>query len=98
MTKDESIKNKHLMIIKATISRLEGLNYSIKDYFSYIKPKINNESIFRLLSPLLQIFFGIPTSKKFKTKIHKQIKNQEIEKLELLFLHFVNQQKRLIFN
>ena len=70
----------------------------ILDYFNYIKPKINNESIFRLLSPLLQIFFGIPSSKKFKIKIHKQIKNQEIEKLELLFLQFINQQKRLLFN
>ena len=68
----------------------------ILDYFKYIKPKINNDSIFRLLSPLLQIFFGIPKSKKFKNKIHEQIKNQEIEKLELLFLQFVNQQKKIV--
>jgi len=77
----------------------QGINEKIiLDYFNYIKPKIKNDSIFRLLSPLLQIFFGIPKSKKFKTKIHEQIKNQEIEKLELLFLQFVNQQKRLSIN
>ena len=70
----------------------------ILDYFNYIKPRINKDSIFRLLSPLLQIFFGIPKGKKFKNEIHKQIKNQEIEKLELLFLQFVNQQKELSFN
>lgn len=70
----------------------------ILDYFSYIKPKLNNDSIFRLLSPLLQIFFGIPKSKKFKIEIHKQIKNQQIDKLELLFLQFVNQQKELPFS
>ena len=36
----------------------------ILDYFNYIKPRINKDSIFRLLSPLLQIFFGIPKGKK----------------------------------
>ena len=65
----------------------------ILDYFNYIKPKINNESIFRLLSPLLQIFFGFPNSKKFKSSIHNKIQNQEIDKLESLFLKFVNQKK-----
>ena len=52
----------------------------ILEYFNYIKPKINNDSIFRLLSPLLQI------------------KNHEIEKLEALFLNFVNQKGESIFN
>ena len=70
----------------------------IVEYFDYIRTKKNNESIFRLLSPLLQIFFGIPNSKKFKTEIHKQIKNQEINKLEALFLNFTNHQNEFAFN
>ena len=68
----------------------------ILDYFNYIKPKIGNDSIFRLLSPLLQIFFGIPNSKKLKTEIHQRIKNQEIDNLESLFLQFINLQKEPI--
>jgi len=70
----------------------------ILDYFNYIKPKIGNDSIFRLLSPLLQIFFGIPDSKKLKTEIHQQIKDQEIDNLESLFLQFINLQKKAILN
>jgi tRNA-dihydrouridine synthase A len=65
----------------------------ILDYFNYIKPKISNESIFRLLSPLLSIFFAVPNSKQLKSEIHKKIKDQEIDKLENLFLKFVNQSK-----
>ena len=56
----------------------------IIEYFNYIKPKINTESIFRLLSPILQIFFGIPNSKKFKTDIHDNMKNHKINELEQL--------------
>jgi tRNA-dihydrouridine synthase A len=70
----------------------------ILEYFNYIKPKINDDSIFRLLSPLLQIFFGIPNNKQFKTEIHEKIKNHEIEQLEVLFLNFVNQKNKLAFN
>ncbi len=70
----------------------------ILDYFNYIRPKIGNDSIFRLLSPLLQIFFGIPDSKKLKTEIHQQIKDQEIDNLESLFLQFINLQKKAILN
>ena len=70
----------------------------ILEYFNYIKPKMNNDSIFRLLSPLLQIFFGVPDSKQLKTEIHAKIKNHEIEKLESLFLNFVNQKNKSIFN
>ena len=70
----------------------------ILDYFNYIKPKIGNDSIFRLLSPLLQIFFGIPDSKKLKTEIHQQIKDQEIDNLESLFLQFINLQKKAILS
>ena len=66
----------------------------ILDYFNYIKPKIGSDSIFRLLSPLLQIFFGVPDSKKLKTEIHQRIKNQEIDNLESLFLQFINLQKK----
>ena len=68
----------------------------ILDYFNYIKPRIENDSIFRLLSPLLQIFFGIPDSKKIKTEIHQRMKNQEIDHLESLFLQFINLQKKII--
>ena len=46
----------------------------IYNYFDYIAPKIQYESIFRLLSPLLNIFFGIPDSKKFKSEIHAYMK------------------------
>ena len=70
----------------------------ILDYFNYIKPKIGNDSIFRLLSPLLQIFFGVPNSKKLKTEIHQRIKNQEIDHLESLFLQFINLQKEPVLN
>ena len=47
----------------------------ILDYFDYIKLKINKDSIFRLLSPILQIFFGNPNSKQFKSEINNQMKN-----------------------
>ena len=70
----------------------------ILDYFNYIKPKIGNDSIFRLLSPLLQIFFGVPNSKKLKTEIHQRIKNQEIDHLESLFLQFINLQKEAVLS
>ena len=68
----------------------------ILEYFNYIKTKINNESIFRLLSPMLQIFFGIPNSKKFKNDIHKNMQNHQIDKLESLFLKFIKQKEELI--
>ena len=68
----------------------------IMEYFNYIKPKIKTESIFRLLSPILQIFFGIPNSKKFKADIHNNMKNQKINELESLFLEFIKQKTELI--
>lgn len=70
----------------------------IKDYFNYIKPKLNKDSTFRLLSPILQIFFGTPNSKKFKIEINKRIQNKEVEHLEKLFISFIDQQKNLLFN
>ena len=68
----------------------------ILEYFNYIKTKINNESIFRLLSPMLQIFFGIPNTKKFRIDIHKNMQNHQIDKLESLFLQFIKQKEGLI--
>ena len=70
----------------------------ISDYFNYIRPKIKNDSIFRLLSPLLQIFFGIPNNKKLKNEIHLQMQNHEFDKLENLFLKYVNKNKEFIIN
>ena len=67
---------------------------TIHKYFNYIKPQVGKDSIFRLLSPLLQIFFGIPNGKKFKIKIHEQMQNNKIDNLENIFLKFVNQQKK----
>ena len=59
------------------------------EYFNYIKQKIDEDSIFRLLSPLLYIFFGVPNGKKFKSEIHQKIKNNDIDNLEKLFLQFI---------
>ena len=70
----------------------------IIDYFEYINSRINNDSIFRLLSPLLQIFFDIPNGKNFKTEIHEQMKNYELKKLESLFLKFIKKEKLSAIN
>ncbi len=67
----------------------------ILKYFEYIKPKIGKESIFRLLSPILHIFFGVPNSKIFKRKINEYMKNREIKHIENLFLSFVRNNKML---
>jgi len=61
----------------------------ILEYFNYIKQKIEEDSIFRLLSPLLYIFFGAPNGKKFKAEVHQKMKNYEIDKLETIFLKFI---------
>lgn len=68
----------------------------IFDYFNYINPKIKTESIFRLLSPILQIFFGVPNSKKFKSKIHDYMKNQDLKRIEELFINFIRKNKFLL--
>ena len=65
----------------------------IDEYFEYIKKKLNSDSIFRLLSPLINIFFGVPDCKKFKSNIQSKMKNQEIDKLESIFLQFVTEKK-----
>ncbi len=68
----------------------------IFDYFEYINPKVKSESIFRLLSPMLQIFFGIPNSKMFKSEIHNYMKNHELKKIERLFVNFIRKNKLLL--
>jgi len=69
---------------------------TIKDYFSFIRPKVGKESVYRLLSPLLNIFFGIPDSKEFKIDIHSKMKDRNFDTLEKVFLKFVNEKKLLI--
>ncbi len=49
----------------------------INSYIDYIKPKLGFESIFRLLSPLLNIFFSVPHSKTYKSKINDYMKDQK---------------------
>ncbi len=69
---------------------------TIIEYFNYIKPKIGTDSIYRLLSPLLNIFFGVADGKKFKIHIHANMKNNNFEKLEKIFLSFVKEKSLLI--
>ena len=69
---------------------------TIKDYFNFIRPKIGKESVYRLLSPLLNIFFGIPDCKQFKIDIHSKIRDNNFDILEEIFLRFVNDKKLLI--
>ena len=69
---------------------------TIKDYFKFIRPKMGKDSIYRLLSPLLNIFFGIPDSKDFKTNIQLEMKDHNFDTLEKIFLKFVNEKKLII--
>ncbi len=69
---------------------------TIHQYFESIKPKIGSDSVYRLLSPLLQIFFGVPNSKEYKLKIHQNMKENNIDILENLFLKFVTEQKKYL--
>ena len=63
----------------------------IYNYFEYIKPKLSIESIFRLLSPLLHIFFSVPHSKIYKSKINEYMKDQKINLIEDLLIKFVSE-------
>ena len=63
----------------------------INNYFEYIKPKLGFESIFRLLSPLLNIFFSVPNSKIYKSKINDYMKDQKIKLIEDLLIKFVSE-------
>ncbi len=65
--------------------------YIINNYFEYIKPKLGFESIFRLLSPLLSIFFSVPHSKTYKSKINDYMKDQKIHLIEDLLIKFVTE-------
>ena len=69
----------------------------IVEYFNYIRPKLNKDSIFRLLSPILQVFFGVPKSKSYKLKIHENLKNQNIDYIENLLINFIKN-KELVVN
>ena len=69
---------------------------TIREYFSFIKPIIGTESIYRLLSPLLNIFFGVPNGKQFKIDIHNNMQEQNFDVLEKIFLNFVKEKKLLI--
>ena len=71
---------------------------TIHQYFDFIRPNIGKDSIFRLLSPLLQIFFSIPNSKEYKIMIHQNMQNNRIDELEKLFLKFVNKQKSILIS
>jgi len=63
----------------------------INNYFEYIRPKIDIESIFRLLSPLLNIFFSVPHSKVYRSKINDYMKDQKINLIEDLLIKFVSE-------
>ena len=65
----------------------------INDYFEYIKPKLDFESIFRLLSPLLNIFFSVPHSKIYKSKINDYMKDRKINLIEELLIKFISEKK-----
>jgi tRNA-dihydrouridine synthase len=63
----------------------------VNNYFEYIKPKMGFESIFRLLSPLLNIFFSVPDSKVYKSKINEYMKDQKINLIEDLLIKFISE-------
>ena len=69
---------------------------TVHEYFEFIKSDLGKESIFRLLSPFLNIFFGVPNSKNFKTIIHNNMQKQKIDLLEKIFLDFIKKQNLLI--
>ena len=69
---------------------------TIKDYFNFIRPKVGKDSIYRLLSPLLNIFFGIPDGKQFKIDVHSNMEDQNFDILEKILLNFVREKKFFI--
>ena len=88
------------------LSKVDKLFYNLKkdkkidkkivnEYFNYIDPIIGKDSIFRLLSPLLNIFFSLPNSKKFKLEIHKKMIDHDLKVLESIFMQFLEKNKEL---
>tara|TARA_Y100000590_G_scaffold166824_1_gene191036 strand:- start:376 stop:1362 length:987 start_codon:yes stop_codon:yes gene_type:complete len=69
----------------------------INNYFDYIQKKIDSDSIYRLVSPLLGIFFGLANSKKFKSKINLTMKENDIKMLKSIFLDFVKNEQTIIY-
>ena len=69
---------------------------TIKDYFNFIRPAVGKDSVYRLLSPLLNIFFGVPDGKQFKIDVHSNMKDQNIDMLEKVLLNFVREKKIFI--
>ena len=69
---------------------------TINEYFDYIKPKLGSDSIYRLLSPLLNIFFGVANGKKFKIDVHSNMKNNNFDELKKIFLSFIREKSLLI--
>ena len=69
---------------------------TIIDYFNFIRPKFGTDSIYRLLSPLLNIFFGVPNAKEFKIDIHSRMKENNFEILEKIFINFIKEKKILL--
>ncbi len=61
----------------------------ISQYIEYISKKIEYDSIYRLLSPILQIFFGVPNSKSLKVKIHDYLKQKNLLVIENILMNFV---------
>ena len=70
---------------------------TIKEYFNFIRPKVGKDSVYRLLSPLLNIFFGVSDGKQFKIDVHSNMKNQNFDILEKILLNFVKE-KNLFIN
>ena len=66
-------------------SELKNKYIIIKNYFDYTRLNIGQHSIFRLLSPLLNIFFSTPNSKRIKSEINNNMRKNNIDKLETLF-------------
>ncbi len=69
----------------------------INNYFDYIQKKIDSDSIYRLVSPLLGIFFGLANSKKFKSKINLTMKDNDIKMLKSIFIDFIKQEQIAIY-
>ena len=69
----------------------------INNYFDYIQKKIDSDSIYRLVSPLLGIFFGLANSKKFKSKINLTMKENDIKMLKSIFLDFAKNEQTIIY-